>query len=322
MGCPSPSNGGQLTALSLGHGSRKNRSADPDYFAALGLIPPSPTPLISRPGHATHRWIASGSYDFDIWIDPCGATLYRVLRADDDAEGAVPHEGIPRCESPDLGCLGVGFHSQRCVLGARWIGECAPGAARSDRALWSSLLCVPLHHHSTSQSRCVLAAGEGCSMSSREVVQRSAASARWDRAGRTVVEWWRRGEQTKPIRYWDELVEMGLVRSCIFAGLLLHAIPPTGFRSTGLGLRPRVNGAKPSISRGRERHHFLFAHNGLLFWSLGSSSITSNQNIYGPVGTVTVLLEVLVGLGVAIHLGALMGPWIGRSGARRPLGTS
>ncbi len=45
---------------------------------------------------------------------------------------------------------------------------------------------------------------------------------------------------------------------------------------------------------------------GLLFSVFGSSSITSTQRIYGPVGTITVLLEVLVGLGVAIHLGALL----------------
>ena len=52
---------------------------------------------------------------------------------------------------------------------------------------------------------------------------------------------------------------------------------------------------------------------GLLFSAFGSSSITSTQRIYGPVGTITVLLEVLVGLGVAIHLGALLGSQIGRS---------
>ncbi len=50
---------------------------------------------------------------------------------------------------------------------------------------------------------------------------------------------------------------------------------------------------------------------GLLLSSFGSSSITSNQRIYGPVGTVSVLLEVLVGLGVATHLGAFLGSRMG-----------
>jgi membrane protein len=50
---------------------------------------------------------------------------------------------------------------------------------------------------------------------------------------------------------------------------------------------------------------------GLLFSTFGSSSITSTQRIYGPVGTITVLLEVLVALGVAIHLGALLGSRVG-----------
>jgi membrane protein len=55
---------------------------------------------------------------------------------------------------------------------------------------------------------------------------------------------------------------------------------------------------------------------GLLFSAFGSSSITSSQRIYGPVGTITVLIEVLVGLGVAVHLGALLGSRVGR--LRRP----
>ena len=61
---------------------------------------------------------------------------------------------------------------------------------------------------------------------------------------------------------------------------------------------------------------------GLLFVAFGSSSITSTQRIYGPVGTITVLLEVLVGLGVAIHLGALLGSHIGRSGAPGQVATA
>jgi membrane protein len=48
---------------------------------------------------------------------------------------------------------------------------------------------------------------------------------------------------------------------------------------------------------------------------LGSSSITSAAQSYGPIGTVMTLMEVLVALGLAIHLGAYIGarwfPWRG-----------
>jgi membrane protein len=54
---------------------------------------------------------------------------------------------------------------------------------------------------------------------------------------------------------------------------------------------------------------------GILFSNFGSPAITSSQKIYGPIGTVTVLLEVLIGLGVAIHLGALLGAGMPTAGA-------
>jgi membrane protein len=39
-----------------------------------------------------------------------------------------------------------------------------------------------------------------------------------------------------------------------------------------------------------------------------SSSIVSNETTYGPIGAVMTLLVIEVGLGVALHLGAVMGP--------------
>jgi membrane protein len=59
----------------------------------------------------------------------------------------------------------------------------------------------------------------------------------------------------------------------------------------------------------------LYALVGVGASVLGSSSITSHAQTYGPIGTVMTLMEVLVALGLAIHLGAYMGarwfPWPG-----------
>ena len=48
---------------------------------------------------------------------------------------------------------------------------------------------------------------------------------------------------------------------------------------------------------------------------LGPGSITSAARTYGPIGTVMTLMEALVALGLAIHLGAYIGarwfPWPG-----------
>jgi membrane protein len=43
----------------------------------------------------------------------------------------------------------------------------------------------------------------------------------------------------------------------------------------------------------------------------GSSSILSNEASYGPIGAVLTLLTIEVGLGVALHLGAVIGATIG-----------
>ena len=59
----------------------------------------------------------------------------------------------------------------------------------------------------------------------------------------------------------------------------------------------------------------LYALVGIGTSVLGSSSIISATQTYGPIGTVMTLMEVLVALGLAIHLGAYIGarwvPWMG-----------
>jgi membrane protein len=46
---------------------------------------------------------------------------------------------------------------------------------------------------------------------------------------------------------------------------------------------------------------------GLYIGLFGSSSIVGNESQYGPIGAVMAVLTVLVGLGVAVHLGAVLG---------------
>jgi hypothetical protein len=64
----------------------------------------------------------------------------------------------------------------------------------------------------------------------------------------------------------------------------------------------------------------LYSLVGIGIGLFGPSSITSAAQTYGPIGTVTTLMEALVALGLAIHLGAYIGarlfPWPGtaRSG--------
>jgi membrane protein len=50
---------------------------------------------------------------------------------------------------------------------------------------------------------------------------------------------------------------------------------------------------------------------GIYVAFLGSSSILSNEASYGPIGAVMTLLTIEVGLGVALHLGAVIGATIG-----------
>ena len=50
---------------------------------------------------------------------------------------------------------------------------------------------------------------------------------------------------------------------------------------------------------------------GLYVAFFGSSSILSNEASYGPIGAVMTLLTIEVGLGVALHLGAVIGATIG-----------
>ena len=67
----------------------------------------------------------------------------------------------------------------------------------------------------------------------------------------------------------------------------------------------------------------LYALVGVGTSVLGSGSITSAAQTYGPIGTVMTLMEVLVALGLAIHLGAYIGarwfPWPGFSASEVPL---
>lgn len=50
---------------------------------------------------------------------------------------------------------------------------------------------------------------------------------------------------------------------------------------------------------------------GIYVAFFGSSSILSNEASYGPIGAVMTLLTIEVGLGVALHLGAVIGATIG-----------
>jgi membrane protein len=50
---------------------------------------------------------------------------------------------------------------------------------------------------------------------------------------------------------------------------------------------------------------------GIYVAFFGSSSIISNEASYGPIGAVMTLLTIEVGLGVALHLGAVIGATIG-----------
>jgi membrane protein len=50
---------------------------------------------------------------------------------------------------------------------------------------------------------------------------------------------------------------------------------------------------------------------GVYVTLFGSSSILSNEASYGPIGAVMTLLTIEVGLGVALHLGAVIGATIG-----------
>jgi len=52
---------------------------------------------------------------------------------------------------------------------------------------------------------------------------------------------------------------------------------------------------------------------GLYLAFFGGGSIVSNEHTYGPIGTVMTLLEALIGLGVAVHLGAAVGARYGAS---------
>jgi len=44
-----------------------------------------------------------------------------------------------------------------------------------------------------------------------------------------------------------------------------------------------------------------------VFALIAADSVVSDEHAYGPIGTVMVLLETLVGLGLAVHLGAVIG---------------
>jgi membrane protein len=61
---------------------------------------------------------------------------------------------------------------------------------------------------------------------------------------------------------------------------------------------------------------------GIYIAFFGSSSIVSNEASYGPIGAVMTLLTIEVGLGVALHLGAVIGATIGGKAADGPPGTS
>ena len=57
---------------------------------------------------------------------------------------------------------------------------------------------------------------------------------------------------------------------------------------------------------------------GVYIAFFGSSSILSNEARYGPIGAVMTLLTIEVGLGVALHLGAVIGATIGRKATDLP----
>jgi membrane protein len=59
----------------------------------------------------------------------------------------------------------------------------------------------------------------------------------------------------------------------------------------------------------------LYTAVGLYFTLIAAGSIVSEEHAYGPIGAVMVLLETLVGLGLAVHLGAVIGA---RYGATSP----
>jgi membrane protein len=62
---------------------------------------------------------------------------------------------------------------------------------------------------------------------------------------------------------------------------------------------------------------------GIYVAFFGSSSILSNEASYGPIGAVMTLLTMEVGLGIALHLGAVIGATIGGKAHRStPPGTS
>jgi hypothetical protein len=55
-----------------------------------------------------------------------------------------------------------------------------------------------------------------------------------------------------------------------------------------------------------------------LFDDVASSSIISNEAMYGPFGAVMTLLTAEIGLGVALQLGAVVGATAGRDKTLRP----
>jgi membrane protein len=59
----------------------------------------------------------------------------------------------------------------------------------------------------------------------------------------------------------------------------------------------------------------LYTAVGLYFSWIVPGSIVSDQHAYGPIGTIMVLFEALVALGLAVHLGAVIGA---RYGAASP----
>jgi membrane protein len=59
----------------------------------------------------------------------------------------------------------------------------------------------------------------------------------------------------------------------------------------------------------------LYTAVGVYFSWIAARSIVSDQHAYGPIGTVMALFETLVGLGLAVHLGAVIGA---RYGATSP----
>jgi hypothetical protein len=60
---------------------------------------------------------------------------------------------------------------------------------------------------------------------------------------------------------------------------------------------------------------------GIYVAFFGSSSILSNEASYGPIGAVMTLLTIEVGLGVALHLGAVIGATIGGKPTDEPSAT-